>query len=486
MTITSDINATPNVAMHGSCQSQQSFTIPNKSGQKTSVDGRIIVPKKGWAARIATLSGMILVAAFNIYQGLIFRDVLVIYATLVLGHSILTLAVGWFLYRNPARGKPGDDLASVIIPVYNQKEMIEKVIDAIFCSTYQKIEVVAVNDGSKDGTGEILDDLAKKYPALKVIHKRNEGKRIAVATGFNESKGNFIILVDSDSIIDQNAIEELMRAFNSDPLVGGVVGQAKVWNADKNILTKCQDAWYDYAFNMYKVCESTFGSVTCCSGCLAGYRRESIEAFIPYWAKSHIQYSDDRALTSYAIGSKRFKLESSTLSGKLGIDAAKYDDAEDRMLTVQSLVEWKTVYVASAKVYTDAPEKLRGYLKQQQRWKKGYIRSNFFASAFFWRKHPIMSLIFYTDFMATFTLPLIIFTVLVHEPLILGETWTPLAYLGGLSLIGLAQGLDYKFRDPTTKNWKYKPLMNMMSTFLLSWLLFPSLLTLRKNQWLTR
>jgi hyaluronan synthase len=364
--------------------------------------------------------------------------------------------------------------------------MIEIVIDAIFRSTYQNIEVIAVNDGSKDGTKDILDKLSNKYHNLKVIHKKNEGKRKAVAAGFIASKGKYIILIDSDSVVDANAIMEFMKTFNSSPLIGAVVGQAKVWNANKNALTKCQDAWYDYAFNIYKICESTFGTVTCCSGCLAGYRKEAIVDFIPYWAESKIQYSDDRALTSYAIGDPTFKRSFSPLSKRLAESAARYDDSEDRLLTVQSLIEWKAVYVASALVYTDVPEKFKGYLKQQQRWKKGYIRSNFFASSFFWRKNPLMSLIFYTDFMTTFTLPLIIFTVLVYEPLVLHEYLSPVMYLSGLMLVGLSQGLDYKFRDGTSRNWKYKPLMNLMSTFILSWLLFPSLWTLRKNEWLTR
>jgi hyaluronan synthase len=467
-------------------QQQPSFNLAQKCGQKVSSDGRIVVEKKGWVLRIVTLIAMIAMAAYNIYQGYMLGDMLVIYATLVLVHSILILSVGWFFYRNPARENAGDELVSVIIPVYNQKGMIETVVSAILGSTYKNIELIAVNDGSKDGTKELLDGLARKYPALRVIHKKNEGKRKAVASGFNVSRGKYVILIDSDSVIDENAITELMRAFRSNPKIGAVVGQAKVWNANKNLLTKCQDAWYDYAFNIYKICESTFGSVTCCSGCLAGYRKEAIAGFIPYWAESKIQYSDDRALTSFAIGSNRYKLEFMPLARKLAEMTSKYDDAEDRALTVQSLVEWKAVYVASAIVYTDAPEKLKGYFRQQQRWKKGYIRSNFFASVFFWRKNPLMSLIFYTDFMATFTLPLIIFIVLFYEPFVLGELLTPVVFLSGLLLVGAAQGLDYRFRDRTASNWKYKPLMNLMSIFILSWLLFPSLWTLRKNAWLTR
>lgn len=467
-------------------QIEQKFNLTRKCVQEISPNGRIIVSKKGWCVRIATLASMIIVASYNIYLGLTLNDMLVIYATLVLIHSILILSVGWFFYRNPARGKVGNELVSVIIPVYNQREMIENVIDAIFRSTYQSIEVIAVNDGSKDGTKDILNALAGKYPALKVLHKKNEGKRKAVATGFYAAKGKYIILIDSDSVVDENAIMEFMKTFSSNPLIGAAVGQAKVWNANKNVLTKCQDAWYDYAFNIYKICESSFGNVTCCSGCLAGYKREAIADFIPYWAASKVQYSDDRALTNYAIGSAQFKKAFSPLVKRLAESTSQYDDSEDRLLTVQSLIEWKAVYVASAIVYTDVPEKLKGYFRQQQRWKKGYIRSNFFASVFFWRKNPLMSLIFYTDFMTTFTLPLIIFTVLFYEPFILQEQLTPVIFMVGLLLMGLSQGLDYKFRDRTSTNWIYKPLMNLMSTFVLSWLLFPSLWTLKKNEWLTR
>jgi hyaluronan synthase len=465
---------------------QQKFALTRRCAQKVSPEGRIIVSKKGWCVRIATLAGMIGMALYNIYMGLALNDMLVVYATLVLIHSILILSVGWFFYRNPARGKAGIDLVSVIIPVYNQKGMIETVIDAIFRSTYQHIEVIAVNDGSKDGSRDVLNALAKKYPSLKVVHKKNEGKRKAVATGFYAAKGKYVILIDSDSVVDEDAITEFMKTFNSNPMIGAVVGQAKVWNANKNVLTKCQDAWYDYAFNIYKICESSFGNVTCCSGCLAGYKREAIADFIPYWAASKIQYSDDRALTNYAIGNAQFKKAFTPLVKRLAESTSKYDDSEDRLLTVQSLIEWKAVYVASAIVYTDVPEKLRGYFRQQQRWKKGYIRSNFFASVFFWRKNPLMSLIFYTDFMTTFTLPLIIFTVLFYEPFILKQELTPLIFLAGLLLMGLSQGLDYRFRDKTSTNWMYKPLMNLMSTFVLSWLLFPSLWTLKKNEWLTR
>ena len=65
------------------------------------------------------------------------------------------------------------DLFSIIIPVFNQKEMIETVIDSVYASTYKNIEVIAVNDGSTDDSGRVLDSLREKFPNLKVVHKAN-------------------------------------------------------------------------------------------------------------------------------------------------------------------------------------------------------------------------------------------------------------------------------------------------------------------------
>lgn len=454
--------------------------------QKVAVNGRITTRKKAWIVRLTALTLISQVIFFNLQQGIELGDPLVIYSTLMPIHALIVMAIGWFFYRNPAKGKAGTDLVSVIIPVYNQKAMIEIVIDAIYQSTYSNIEIIAVNDGSTDGSKEILDQIQRKHPSLKVIHKKNEGKRKAVAEGFYSSNGRYVVLIDSDSVIDKHAITELMKAFNSNPKVGAVVGEAKVWNYRKCLLTKCQDVWYDYAFNIHKTTESVFGSVMCCSGCLASYRREAIENFIPYWVEAKIHNSDDRDLTSYAIAIPWAKKELAPISQKLLESSAQYDDAEDRILTAQAMVEWKSVYVATAVVYTDVPEKLRGYIKQQTRWKKGYVRSNFFVSSFFWKKNPLMAMIFYTEFMTTFTAPLIATIVLFYEPVILGRFWIPFVFIMGSLLTGLAQGLDYKFRVPKTKNWKYKPLMNLVASFVLSWLVFPALWNYRKNQWLTR
>ena len=455
--------------------------------QIISSKGKITVSKKGWLVRFSIILGISMVIGYNLDVGVKLGDPLIIYSLLIPIHTVIILIIGWTLYRNPTKGEIGNDLVSVIVPIFNQEKMISNVIKAIANSTYSNLEIIAVNDGSKDNTLKILTNLKKNIPQLKIIDKKNEGKRKAVASGFKISKGKYIVLIDSDSVIDKNGIAEFLKTFNGNPKIGAAVGNAKSWNSKKNILTRCQDVWYDFTFNIHKACESTFGNVLCCSGCFSAYRREVLSDFIPYWSQAKLAMSDDRELTSFAISkpwSKNDLLQA--FSNKTLESASNFDDAEDRVLTAQALLEWKAAYVASAIVFTDVPETLKSFVKQQQRWKKGYLRTNLFVSGFFWNKHPIMAMIFYLDYMASFTFPLVLFTIFIYEPIILKQYLLPLVYMFGILLLGFGEGIDSKFRNPKSTNWIYKPVMNLISLFIISWIIFPALLSLRKNEWLTR
>ncbi len=410
-----------------------------------------------------------------------------IYSTIIPVHTLALLTVAWIIYKDPAKGPVDDHLVSVVIPIYNQKSLISFVIESIFKSTYRNLEVIAVNDGSKDGTKEVLDKLAEKYPALKVIHKKNAGKRRAVGTGFAASKGEYIVFIDSDSIIHKNAIEQFVRAFNNDGRVGGVVGNVKAWNSKKNILTKLQTVWYDIQFNIHKSCESVFGLVICCSGCLCAYRREAISEFIPRWIQANVIIGDDRELTSFVTAKPWSKPQLLSHFAQTRLDrASNYDDAEDRILTAQTLVQWRAIYVASAVAFTDVPERFKGFIKQQIRWKRGYLRAQFFVSSFFWHNNPVMVFIFYLEFMASLTMPIIIVTVFFYEPVIRGEYVFTIFFIGSHLLTGTVEAMDSRFRNPRDSTWKYKPIMNLLSAFVLSWLVMYSWLTLRSAKWETR
>ncbi len=481
-------------------RSQEEIPSPNNKlkniTSKISVKSRIQVSKKGWAVRIAILVVIVLFSILRFDRGIDLNDPFIIYSTIMPAITVLVFVGAWCWYRSPAKGTAGNDLVSVIIPVYNQKDMIEIVIDAIYRSTYKNIEIVAINDGSNDGTKEILDNLTKKYPTLQVIHQKRAGKRKASAVGFYASKGKYLVHIDSDSVIDGQAISEIMKTFNANPKVGTLTGEIRVWNAEKNILTKLQDAWFNISCNISKAYESSFRSVTCCSGCLSAFRREAIANFMPYWANTNTNSGGgvDRELTAYIIASKEVKNDvlqtlwpSSPVKQKLMESTSKYDDSDDRLLTAHSLIKWESAYVATAIVYVEAQQTLKKFLKQQTRWKKGFLRTNFYLSTYFWRgRHPLASIMYYLEFMSGLTQSLIILTVLFYEPFLLNDFWTPMYFMAGLISSSLAHGLDFKLRYHSSKNWLYMPLMNLFGTFVLSWLLFYALWSFKKNSWLTR
>ncbi|HKQ20815.1 MAG TPA: glycosyltransferase, partial [Nitrososphaeraceae archaeon] len=450
--------------------------ITSDHGQRFQTDGKLHVTADGWIIRIIAILVLLGVIAYNSILSMRTLDPFIAYSTIIPVYVLAVTIVGWFFYKNPIiKGtRETTELVSVIMPLYNQRHIITDVIDSIYQSKYKNLQVIIVDDGSTDGSGDVADKAMKKYPNLMVIHKRNEGKRKAIVDGFYASTGDYIVLIDSDSIIHENAFPELLRGLNSDDNIGAAVGCVKVWNSDKNFVTKCQDAWYDFAFNVTKSAESHFNNVLCCTGCLAAYRRDVIKSFIDKHWRSHL----DKRSNKRTKGMK--------VSDRLKKEMASYDDSEDRALTAGVLLENKVVYVASAVAYTEVPTKFHQWAKQQLRWQKGYLRAALFLSTFFWTKHPVMSFMFYTELLSTFSTPLILVLILIYFPFGAHNLSVTFAFLTGTAVTGFLSGLDYKLRDPTSKNWKYKIIMNLLLAFVFSWLILGAIYSYRRNTWLTR
>ncbi len=101
------------------------------------------------------------------------------------------------------------DLISVIVPVYNSKEYLIRCINSICSQTYSDIEIIVVDDGSIDGSGELCDKLSREDKRIKVIHKENGGSTSARNAGISISNGKYIGFVDSDDWIEQDMFERL-------------------------------------------------------------------------------------------------------------------------------------------------------------------------------------------------------------------------------------------------------------------------------------
>lgn len=98
---------------------------------------------------------------------------------------------------------------SVIIPVYNVEEYIERCLTSVLNQTYSTIEVILVDDGSTDNSGSICDRYAKQDQRIKVIHKKNGGLSDARNSGLKIAKGKYVCFVDSDDVMAPNCIELL-------------------------------------------------------------------------------------------------------------------------------------------------------------------------------------------------------------------------------------------------------------------------------------
>ncbi|GAL67061.1 beta-1,3-glucosyltransferase [Jejuia pallidilutea] len=104
---------------------------------------------------------------------------------------------------------------SVVVPVYNVEKYLHRCVDSLLKQSYKNLEIILINDGSLDSSGEICDELAKKDHRIKVVHQKNGGLSAARNTGLNHVTGDYISFIDSDDWIEQSMYEEMLYyAYN--------------------------------------------------------------------------------------------------------------------------------------------------------------------------------------------------------------------------------------------------------------------------------
>lgn len=126
-----------------------------------------------------------------------------------------------------------DPLVSIVVPIYKVQNYIKKCVDTIINQTYENLEIILVDDGSPDTSGQIADRYAEMDSRVKVIHKENGGLSDARNAGLEVSKGDYICFIDSDDYIELNLIEktlEIALAHDSDVVVFSLYNEV----VDKN------------------------------------------------------------------------------------------------------------------------------------------------------------------------------------------------------------------------------------------------------------
>lgn len=112
------------------------------------------------------------------------------------------------------KGKGADaldkqELVSIIVPVYKVEKYLDRCVESLISQTYENIEIILVDDGSPDNSGKLCDEWANKDKRIRVIHKKNSGVSATRNRGISESTGKYLVFVDSDDWLEQNAVELL-------------------------------------------------------------------------------------------------------------------------------------------------------------------------------------------------------------------------------------------------------------------------------------
>jgi hyaluronan synthase len=387
-----------------------------------------------------------------------FHPVFVIYAVIV-GTLVLARYVFFALYNppllTPGQYEPG---VAVIVPAKNESRAIYDTAKALHELDYpgKKLQVVLVNDGSDDDTGEWMDRCGREF-GHKVIHlPKNAGKRAAIVEGMRHHDAEITAFVDSDSLLEPDAITEGLRGFYS-PGIAAVCGHTDVSNSTVNWLTRMQTQQYFIAFRTFRALEGYFGSVICCSGAFSLYRTNTIRPMMDEWVNQSFMgmkrtYGDDRGLTNMLLR-----------------------DGHD------------TLYVPSARARTTVPHTIVQYIRQQVRWRRSFLMESFIGARHMWRRPTGAALIFYGVLAVTLLSPFVVSYFLLLGPL-LGVV-NPFAYASGLTLIVmLHQTFYWAFQLPPADKVSFFSFMPMLPIWILATLIMLpwALVTIREMSWGTR
>jgi len=171
---------------------------------------------------------------------------------------------------------PGDHgytpAVSIIIAAKNEEAHIAETIHHCFRSRYpaDRLEVIAIDDGSTDGTWRAMTALQTQYPRLNVFRfETNKGKRHGMAYGAEKASGDILVYVDSDSYVEPEGVYRIVQPF-VDRGIGAVSGHVLAIEEEDNFISKMEAARYYVAHRIMKAAESVFGAVTCCPGAFFG------------------------------------------------------------------------------------------------------------------------------------------------------------------------------------------------------------------------
>ncbi len=224
---------------------------------------------------------------------------------------------------------------SVIIAAYNEEKVIERTVDSILQNGYDDLEIIVVDDGSKDGTLEVLHRRFGDHPKVRILAQPNGGKSAALSNGISQAKYDVLVAVDADTLFRTGTIGLLTRHF-ADPKIGAVSGNARVGNR-RNWITRFQSIEYIYGFNLDRRALDYLNAITVVPGAVGAWRKQLV---LDCGGFLHDTLAEDTDLT----------------------------------LAIRRL-GYVIRYEQDAIAYTEAPEDTRSLVKQRFRWVFGTLQA---------------------------------------------------------------------------------------------------------------
>lgn len=366
----------------------------------------------------------------------------------------------WTRYRSfPSCSDDDAPSLTVVIPAYNEGRMVEKSIESVVAARYPRarLQVIAIDDGSTDDTWKYIERAAARHPEIVTALRMpaNGGKRAALAAGVRAARGDILVTIDSDSVIEPKSLAAMAGPFR-DPRIGAVAGKVAVYNRRGNVIARMLHVRFILSFDFLRSAQSAFGTVYCCPGALSAYRTRVFREVLERWENQTFlgvpcTYGEDRALTN--------------LFFERGYDA---------------------VYQRAAVVHTVVPETYAKLCKMYLRWNRSYVREELRFARIVWRRPAMKGLMALLDTTVTnLRYPVAYLSMAFwltrasHDPATLVRM---MVAIGAVSTFYML----YYLRSERSWDFLYGILYGYFSFFALSWILPYAACTVRARGWLTR
>lgn len=232
---------------------------------------------------------------------------------------------------------PDYPLVSILVPCHNEESQADETFGVLANLDYPNYEIIAINDGSKDATAAILERLCKSNPRLRVVHlATNQGKSTALNVGACLARGEILVCIDGDALLERHALTWFVRRFQSDAGIGALTGSPRIRNR-ATLLGRLQVGEFSTIVGLIKRAQTVYGSLFTVSGVICAFRKRALQD-AGWW--------DPRAITDDVEVSWRIQL-----SG------------------------WRIAFEPKALCWILMPETLSGLWKQRVRWSEGGTRT---------------------------------------------------------------------------------------------------------------